>query len=75
LHGKSEQKTMSTLTPEQIAEITEFGEAEAHANGFLCALPEVARPFRLVRFQTNLFTRGVPTNAVKGNTISRKPKQ
>ncbi len=38
---------MSSLTPADIAEINEFGEAEAHANYFLCAPPEFARPFRL----------------------------
>ena len=38
---------MSDLTPEKIAEINEFGEAEAHANYFLCAPPEFTNPFRL----------------------------
>jgi hypothetical protein len=38
---------MSDLTPEKIAEINEFGEAEAHANYFLCTPPEFTRPFRL----------------------------
>jgi hypothetical protein len=47
LYGKSEEKTMSALTPLQIAEINELGEAEAQANYFLCAPPEFTRPFRL----------------------------
>jgi len=38
---------MSDLTPEQIAALNEFGEADAQANYFLCAPPEFARPFRL----------------------------
>ncbi|MBI5291575.1 MAG: hypothetical protein HY872_06845 [Chloroflexi bacterium] len=38
---------MSNLTPEKIAALNEFGEAEAQANYFLCAPPEFARPFRL----------------------------
>ena len=38
---------MSAMTPEQIAEINEFGEAEAQANYFLCAPPEFTRPTRL----------------------------
>jgi hypothetical protein len=38
---------MSDLTPAQIAEINEFGEAEAHENYFLGASPEFAKPFRL----------------------------
>jgi hypothetical protein len=38
---------MSELTPARIAEINEFGEAEAYVNYFLCAPPEFARSFRL----------------------------
>jgi hypothetical protein len=38
---------MSDLTPAMIAEINEFGEAEAQANYFLCAPPEFVHSFRL----------------------------
>ena len=38
---------MPDLAPAKMAEINEFGEAEAHANYFLCAPPEFVRPFRL----------------------------
>jgi hypothetical protein len=38
---------ISNLTPEQIAEIVEFGEAEAQLSFGLYAPPEFARPFRL----------------------------
>jgi hypothetical protein len=41
------ENIMSDLTPAKLAEINEFGEAEAHANYFLCAPPEFVRPFRL----------------------------
>jgi len=42
---------MSTMTPEQIAALNEFGEADAQADYFLCAPPEFTRLFRLAAKQ------------------------
>jgi len=38
---------MPALTPTRMAELNEFGEAEAQVNHFLYAPPEFTRPFRL----------------------------
>ena len=38
---------MSDMTPEQIAALNEFGEADALADFLLCAPSEFSRPFRL----------------------------
>jgi len=38
---------MSEMTPEQIEALNEFGEADAQADYFLCAPPEVVKAFRL----------------------------
>jgi hypothetical protein len=41
------EETMSNLTPEQMAALNEFGEAQALADYLRCAPPSFARPFRL----------------------------
>lgn len=38
---------MYNLTPEQVAVLNEYGEADAWANYYLCAPPEVARQLRI----------------------------